>query len=82
MMLQLFNDTSRPPDVEFGCFAALYGPKASAFEGQALLRVDVGAGRTGRGKAMPMVIPMTCIDVARCVVLHNALCMPSSRAIL
>ncbi|KAK9918934.1 hypothetical protein WJX75_008165 [Coccomyxa subellipsoidea] len=62
---ELFNDTSRPPDVEFGCFAALFGPKASAFEGQALLRVDIGAGRTGRGKAMPMVIPMTCIDVAR-----------------
>ncbi len=62
----MFNDQNHPPDVEFGCFAALYGPKGSAFEGQALLRVDIGAGRTGRGKAMPMVVPMSCADVARC----------------
>lgn len=65
LLLQVFNDPNHPPDVEFGCFAALYGPKGSAFEGQALLRVDIGAGRTGRGKAMPMVVPMSRADVAR-----------------
>ncbi|BDA49228.1 Lysine-specific histone demethylase 1 homolog 1 [Coccomyxa sp. Obi] len=62
---EVFNDPNHPPDVEFGCFAALYAPKESAFEGQALLRVDIGAGRTGRGKAMPMVVPMSRADVAR-----------------
>ncbi len=65
LLLQVFNDPIRPPDVEFGCFAALYGPKGSAYEGQALLRVDIGAGRTGRGKAMPVVVPMSRADVAR-----------------
>lgn len=53
--------------MEFGCFTALYGPHGSAFEKQALLRVDVGAGRTGRGKAMPMIVPMSRSDVARSV---------------
>jgi len=62
---QVFNDPHRPPDVEFGCFTALYGPRGNAFEDQALLRVDVGAGRTGRGKAMPMFVPMARSDVAR-----------------
>lgn len=63
----MFNDPRRPPDVEFGCFAALYGPRGSAYEDQAVLRVDVGLGRTGRGKAMPIVVPMKRTDVARCV---------------
>ncbi|EIE24819.1 hypothetical protein COCSUDRAFT_36098 [Coccomyxa subellipsoidea C-169] len=64
---EVFHDPRRPPDVEFGCFAALYGPRGSAYEDQAVLRVDVGLGRTGRGKAMPIVVPMKRTDVARCV---------------
>lgn len=64
--VQAFADPVEPPDAEFGCFAAMYGPKGSGFEGQALLRADIGAGRTGRGKAMPIFIPVSRADVARC----------------
>lgn len=63
---QAFEDPVEPPSCEFGCFAAMYGPPGSGFEDQALLRVDIGAGRTGRGKAMPMLVPLPRADVARC----------------
>ena len=62
---QAFEDIVDPPCAEFGCFAALYGPPGSGLEDQALLRVDIGAGRTGRGKAMPMLLPLPRADVAR-----------------
>lgn len=38
----LFEEQRGGPAVEFGCFAAVYGPPGGAMEGQALLRVDVG----------------------------------------
>lgn len=38
-----FCDARHPPDLEFGCFATLLGPKDSGFEGEALLRIDTGA---------------------------------------
>lgn len=37
-----FCDAAHPPDLEFGCFAALLGPSNSGFEGEALLRIDTG----------------------------------------
>ena len=54
-----------PPDAEFGCFAALYGPRNTVFEKQAILRMDVGLGRTGRGKPLPVLIPVSRSDVTR-----------------
>lgn len=38
-----FGDASHPPDLEFGCFAVVLGPRRSGFEGEALLRIDTGA---------------------------------------
>ncbi len=38
-----FCDARHPPDLEFGCFAAVVGPPGSGFEGDALLRIDTGA---------------------------------------
>lgn len=54
-------------DVEFGCFGALYGPAGSKFnlEALALLRVDIGSAGRGRGKSMPMLLPVTRADVIR-----------------
>jgi hypothetical protein len=37
-----FFDAAHPPDLEFGCFAAVLGPRGSGFEGEALLRIDTG----------------------------------------
>ena len=63
--VQVFADIVEPPDAEFGCFAALYGPRGTRFEKQAILRVDVGLGRTGRGKPLPVLIPVSRSDVSR-----------------
>ncbi len=38
-----FADPGHPPDLEFGCFAAVLGPATSGFESEALLRIDTGA---------------------------------------
>src|SRR5579875_2752129 len=65
---QAFGDPVEPPDAEFGCFAAIYGPLGSEHAAAALLRADIGAGRTGRGKAMPMYVSASRQDVARCAV--------------
>ena len=65
---QAFGDPVEPPDAEFGCFAAIYGPPGSEHAAAALLRADIGAGRTGRGKAMPMYVGASRQDVARCAV--------------
>ena len=63
--LQVFGDVVEPPDAEFGCFAALYGPRGSRFEKQAILRTDIGLGRTGRGKPLPVLIPVSRSDVTQ-----------------
>ena len=52
--LQVFGDPKHPPDAEFGCCALVYGPDGSEFEGEALLRVDVGAARGGRARSLPL----------------------------
>ena len=52
--LQVFGDPEHPPDAEFGCCALVYGPDGSDFEGEALLRVDVGAARGGRARPLPL----------------------------
>ena len=61
----MFGDVVEPPDAEFGCFAALYGPRNTRFEKQAILRADIGLGRTGRGKSLPVFIPVFRSHVAR-----------------
>ena len=61
-----------PPDAEFGCFAAIYGPAGGEHAAAALLRADIGAGRTGRGKAMPMYVSASRQDVARSVWLYRS----------
>ncbi len=65
VVMQVFTDVVEPPDAEFGCFAAVYGPRGTRFEREAILRADIGAGRTGRGKPLPVLIPMSRSDVAR-----------------
>ena len=65
VLMQVFNNVVEPPDTEFGCFAALYGPRRTRFEKEAILRADIGAGRTGRGKPLPALIPVSRSDVTR-----------------
>lgn len=65
VLVQVFNDVVEPPDAEFGCFAALYGPRRTRFEKEAILRADIGAGRTGRGKPLPALIPVSRSEVTR-----------------
>lgn len=39
----LFEDPQRGPSVEFGCFSAVYGRHGGPHDGEALLRLDMGA---------------------------------------
>ena len=39
---ELFEDPARPPDLEFGAFAAINGPVKGPHAGRAVLRVDLG----------------------------------------
>ena len=53
--LQVFGDPRHPPDAEFGCCALVYGPDGSEYDGEALLRVDIGAARGGRARSLPLL---------------------------
>lgn len=62
----LFDDEEHPPDVEFGCFSALFGPQGGAHEGDALLRLDLGdAAKGGARTNVPMYIPLSRATVER-----------------
>eukprot|EP00887_Chlorella_sp_A99_P000274 scaffold13.g274.t1 len=46
----LFGDALRPPDLEFGCFAAVHAPSGSRHAGLSLMRVDLSARAAGAAR--------------------------------
>lgn len=66
-MLQLFASEGFRPDVEFGCFSALFGPPGSGLEAEALLRVDIGnAQQGGHRRSLPIFLFMSRDDLFKC----------------
>ena len=62
--MQLFASAGFVPDVEFGCFACVYGPKGSGLEEKALLRIDIGnAQQGGNRKSLPIFLAISRQDV-------------------
>ncbi len=47
LLSAVFLDERYPPDLEFGCFAAVVGPPGSDLEGEALLRMNTGGQLSG-----------------------------------
>ena len=68
-LIQVFKDKEWPPEVQFGSFAAIIGPMGSPWEGDALLRVDIGAAR-GRvsAKNLQILLILSTQDLYRLVV--------------
>ncbi len=62
---QAFADA--PPDVQFGRFSALYAPggAAGAPPREALVRVDMGAGRGAHARSLPVFLALGATDLAR-----------------
>jgi hypothetical protein len=66
--LQFFGSDGFVPDLEFGCFTAVFGPKDSGLDNMALLRLDIGnAQQGGNRKSMPIFVAISRQDVLRCV---------------
>ena len=58
--VQVFKDPSNPPDKEFGCFAAVFGPPGTEWQDKALLRIDVGSAK---GKAAAKSTPAVLVTI-------------------
>eukprot|EP00884_Botryococcus_braunii_P000714 jgi/Botrbrau1/10643/Bobra.53_2s0002.1 len=59
-LAELFAARGCRPDVEFGCFSAVFGPPGSGLEGEALLRVDIGnAQQGGHRRSLPIFLAVS-----------------------
>lgn len=57
----MFNDPPRGALVEFGCFSAIYGAYGGPNEGEALLRLDMGACAVCHSAVHAAVAQVTCV---------------------
>lgn len=68
VFLQVFSSDEFVPDLEFGCFTAVFGPKSHGMDNMALLRMDVGNGQQGgQRKSLPVFVALSRQDVLRWV---------------
>ena len=77
----MFDSAAMPPDAEFGCCSIVYGPQDSDFEGEALLRVDLGDAKGARAKSLPLYLVLDAVDAIRCTwswtaCLDTSVCLP------
>ena len=71
--MQVFEDRRFPPDLEFGCFAAIKGPQGSQWENKALLRVQMGMSARGRAtmKANYVAVVLSLRELKKYAALPN-----------